>query len=82
MLYQDAKDRVVRSRSRVNSEISNRRKRAKSIQTKSTERANRKFLVKKLMKNLNEASKNNNITTNRVISYHEMVKILYGMGYI
>lgn len=81
MLYQDARDREVRQRSRVHSEISNNRKRANSKQM-SNERTNNRFLVKKIMKNLNEACKTNNITINRVISYHEMVKILYNMGYI
>lgn len=81
MLYQDAKDREVRQRDRINSEISNTRKRANSRHL-SNERSNNKFMVNKLIREMNDACKENNIYTNRPISYHEMVKLMYSMGYI
>ena len=48
-LYQDAKDREVRKRSRVNSEISNHRKRANSSH-RSQEKSATKFLIKNILK--------------------------------
>lgn len=41
-----------------------------------------KLIVNKLNKDLNDACKKNEIHYNRAITYHEMVKIMYSMGYI
>ena len=39
-------------------------------------------LLKISLNKLNKSCKNNGITKNRLISYHEMVRILYSMNYI
>jgi hypothetical protein len=81
MLYQDAKDRESRQRERINTEISNTKKRQNSHQ-RSTERINNRLIVTKISKIINEACKAIGVISNRPISYHEMVKLMYTMGYI
>ena len=81
MLYQDAKERETRHKDRVQTEISNARKRSNS-KNKSTERSNKKLIISKLNKDLTEAWIKNGVYVNRVINYQEMVKIIYSMGYI
>lgn len=81
MLYQDAKDRESRQRERINTEISNTKKRQNSHQ-RSTDRINNRLIVSKIIKEINEACKAIGVTSNRPISYHEMVKLMYTMGYI
>jgi len=80
-LYKEAKDRLSRQKCRLNTEISNTRKRANSRHS-SNERLNSKFLVSKIMRNMNNACQSIGVLSNRSVNYQEMVKIMFTMGYI